>query len=287
MHRLSRMLRMMLLPVTIMLVPHSSSAGSFRLRLPLATLMALAALPVLGVSYIYTMVHDALRYEPTRQELVYYKGRFAELESTISALDEANREFRSLFDLGSQEEVLENIHRTDMGDLDMAYLRKQVDRSIESVGEIRDYLSEARDLYLATPLGWPVMGWTSSGYGYRIHPISGTRKFHSGMDISTRKGTPVRATADGVVSFSGRSGANGNLVVLEHGFGYRTYFAHNTRNAVKVGQVVKRGDIISYVGSTGNSTGPHLHYEIWKNGKDTNPMPFIKGANWQMLAAGQ
>jgi murein DD-endopeptidase MepM/ murein hydrolase activator NlpD len=87
----------------------------------------------------------------------------------------------------------------------------------------------------------------------------------------------VRATADGIVSFSGWSGGNGNLVVLEHGFGYSTFFAHNKKVNVKVGQIIKRGDIISYIGSTGNSTGPHVHYEVWKDGKSVNPYKYLKG----------
>ncbi len=87
---------------------------------------------------------------------------------------------------------------------------------------------------------------------------------------------PVTATADGIVSFSGWSGNSGNVIVLEHGHGFSTIYAHNKINIVKVGQVVKRGDIIAYVGSTGNSTGPHLHYEVWKEGKHINPKNFLK-----------
>jgi murein DD-endopeptidase MepM/ murein hydrolase activator NlpD len=96
------------------------------------------------------------------------------------------------------------------------------------------------------------------------------------MDISCPPGTPVRATADGIVSFSGWSGGSGNLVVIEHGHGFSTFYAHNRLNVVKVGKKVKRGDIISYVGSTGNSTGPHLHYEVWKDGRHTNPYSYVK-----------
>ncbi|MFZ6017270.1 MAG: M23 family metallopeptidase [Nitrospirota bacterium] len=95
------------------------------------------------------------------------------------------------------------------------------------------------------------------------------------MDISTNPGNPVTATADGIVSFSDWNAGNGNLVVIEHGFGYSTFYAHNKMNAVKVSQHVKRGDIIAYVGSAGNSTGPHLHYEVWKNGRPVNPKIYI------------
>jgi len=148
---------------------------------------------------------------------------------------------------------------------------------MESVGEIKDYLSQQKDLYLATPMGWPVAGRISSPYGYREHPQTGLQDFHSGMDIASDPGTPVKATADGIVSFSGWSGGSGNLVALEHGLGFSTYYAHNRLVIVKAGQKVKRGDILGYVGSTGNSTGPHLHYEIWKEGRSLNPSTHIEG----------
>jgi len=279
MHKLSLLIRNLLMPVTVMLVPHTCR-GEIRLRMPALVLAALLVLSLVGGVYMYTLAGAAFRYEPAKKELDYYKRQFAELEMTITSLSAANKEFRSLFELGDRGEVLENLNETDMGDIDMTYLKKQINQTIDTVGEIRDYLSEARDLYMATPMGWPVEGWLSSKFGYRVHPIKKSRKLHSGLDIATRPGKPVRVTADGVVSFSGRSGGNGNLVAVEHGFGYTTYYAHNKKNAVNVGQVMKRGDIVAYIGSTGSSTGPHVHYEVWKNGKSVDPMPFVKGGKW-------
>ena len=90
-------------------------------------------------------------------------------------------------------------------------------------------------------------------------------------------GTPLHATADGVVSFADRSAGNGNITVVEHGYGYSTVYAHNTKNLVRAGQTVKRGQVVAYAGSTGTSTGPHVHYEVWKKGQSVNPMPFVKG----------
>jgi murein DD-endopeptidase MepM/ murein hydrolase activator NlpD len=97
------------------------------------------------------------------------------------------------------------------------------------------------------------------------------------VDISVPLGTPVQATADGVVSFSGWNGRGGNIVVIEDGNGFSTAFAHNTKTSVNVGQRVRRGDVISYSGSSGSSTGPHLHYEVWKGGRSVNPSDYIKG----------
>lgn len=115
----------------------------------------------------------------------------------------------------------------------------------------------------------------ASGYGYRIHPIHKIRKMHTGMDFTAPTGTPIFATGDGTVSevTSSRRGY-GNHVVIKHDFGYRTLYGHMSKFNVRPRQKVKRGDIIGYVGSTGQSTGPHLHYEVIKEGKKVNPINF-------------
>ncbi len=113
----------------------------------------------------------------------------------------------------------------------------------------------------------------ASGYGYRIHPIYKTRKFHWGMDFSAPKGTPVYATGNGKVEVAKRSRRGyGNQVKINHGFNYKTFYAHLSRFVVRRGQQVKRGDLIGYVGSSGVSTAPHLHYEVVKNNRKMNPM---------------
>ncbi len=115
----------------------------------------------------------------------------------------------------------------------------------------------------------------ASGYGYRIHPVYKTRKLHTGMDFSAPKGTPIYATGDGTVKKVKRSRRGyGNIVKIDHGYGYQTFYAHMDRFIVKRGQKVKRGDIIGFVGSTGTSTAPHLHYEVIKNKRKVNPVNY-------------
>lgn len=220
---------------------------------------------------------DTLEYNRMKQKVYYYSGQFLELKSTIRTLKKAENEFTKLFSLKSREEVLKNFDTTDSGSIDMEDLKQQIKMTMETVGEIRDYLSKQRDLYKSTPRGWPVDGRITSPYGRRDHPKSGDDEFHSGVDIAADLDTPVKATADGIVSFSGWSGGSGNLVVIEHGFKFSTFYAHNKTVSVKVGQKVKRGDIISYVGSTGHSTGPHVHYEVWHEGRSVNPVRYLEG----------
>ena len=140
---------------------------------------------------------------------------------------------------------------------------------------VRDSVERRHALASATPSVWPVAGWLTSGYGTRRDPITRGTDFHPGLDISADYGQPVLATGDAVVRHAAPNGAYGNLVLLDHGFGITTKYGHLSRFAVRDGQRVKRGDVIGYVGSTGRSTGAHLHYEIWMNGRLTDPMALL------------
>ena len=124
-------------------------------------------------------------------------------------------------------------------------------------------------------LGWPVSGEITSPYGYRVHPIWGTTLYHSGIDIGVDEGTPVHAADGGVVVWSGWIGGYGYAVVIDHGNGLSTLYGHNSELAVDEGQSVAKGQVISYAGSTGNSTGPHVHFEVRVNGDPVDPMGYL------------
>jgi murein DD-endopeptidase MepM/ murein hydrolase activator NlpD len=140
---------------------------------------------------------------------------------------------------------------------------------------VRRDVERQEALASATPSIWPTHGWLTGTFGGRSDPFSGEPAFHQGLDISTDKGQPVQATADGTVESASYSGDYGNFVVLRHGFGLVTRYGHLSAFAVKPGQTVKRGDTIGYVGSTGRATGFHLHYEILANGKLINPLQLL------------
>ncbi len=127
----------------------------------------------------------------------------------------------------------------------------------------------------ATPSIWPTHGGLTSFFGDRSDPLTGEPARHSGIDISAEKGQPVYATADGVVQSAGYTGDYGNLIVLKHAFGLSTRYGHLSAYHVKAGDTVKRGDVIGYIGSTGRSTGSHLHYEILANGQLMNPLQLL------------
>ena len=158
-------------------------------------------------------------------------------------------------------------------------ISKQLYIQSKSFDDIIELAKNKSDMLAALPAIQPVsnknLSRMASGYGYRIHPIYKTRKMHSGMDFSAKSGTPIYATGDGKVSKVRRSRRGyGNHVIIDHGFGYKTLYAHMKKYAVKRGQKVKRGEVIGYVGSTGTSVAPHLHYEVHKDGRKINPVNF-------------
>ena len=137
-------------------------------------------------------------------------------------------------------------------------------------------LRDNREAISTMPTIWPVVGFVTSGFGARSAPFGGGRRqFHKGLDISNRIGTPIVATAQGTVLKAGHDGAYGLSVEINHGGGIVTKYAHMQRFVVQPGQYVKRGEVIGYIGMTGRTTGPHLHYEVILNGVPVNPMRYI------------
>ena len=141
--------------------------------------------------------------------------------------------------------------------------------------QLHDHIQHQKSLLASTPAIKPTKGWISSKFGHRKSPFTGLREFHGGLDIATRQGTPVVASADGVVTFSGRNGGLGKMVKISHGYGKVTRYAHLHEILVKRGDHVKRGDKVGLVGNTGRSTAPHLHYEVHVNGIPVNPEKYI------------
>ncbi len=129
------------------------------------------------------------------------------------------------------------------------------------------------------PKGRPILqGWLSSRYGMRTDPFSGKRDFHAGVDFAGKEGSPVVATGAGVVTWAGNRSGYGKLIEINHGGGYATRYGHNRKILVKVGETVKKGQIIGEMGSTGRSTGPHVHFEVLRNGRTVNPAKYIRAA---------
>lgn len=145
----------------------------------------------------------------------------------------------------------------------------------ESFDRIHDQLLEKKDLLAHTPSIAPTKGYISRGFGVKTDPFTGLRQPHWGIDLAADIGTPVYATAQGRIFFTGWHYGLGKLVIIDHGYGYRTHYGHLNKIKVQKGQKVKRGDVIGVVGNTGYSTGPHLHYEVHLQSKPVNPRNYI------------
>lgn len=164
---------------------------------------------------------------------------------------------------------------------DLDKLTKRMVVQSRSFDEVIDLAKDKESLLAAIPAIQPVSNTDlrriASGFGYRIHPIYKVRKLHAGLDFSAPIGTPIYATGDGVVTTARtRDGSGyGRYVEIDHGFGYETLYGHMSRLAVRRGQRVKRGDVIGYVGNSGRSTAPHLHYEVIRHGRKINPINFF------------
>ncbi len=158
---------------------------------------------------------------------------------------------------------------------DLDLLQAKVEDQEQSFQELEEVVHSRRSLWASTPSIWPTAGWLSSRFGKRVSPFTGHLKMHQGIDVAARHGTPIIAPAAGVVSYYRFNGGFGRYLKLDHGFGTVTHYGHLSKAAVKVGQKVKRGDVIAYVGNTGLSTGPHLHYEVTVNKISVDPMKYI------------
>jgi murein DD-endopeptidase MepM/ murein hydrolase activator NlpD len=145
----------------------------------------------------------------------------------------------------------------------------------EKSTKLEQFYKDQSILLALTPSVWPVHGYLSAGFGNRIDPFTGQRDFHPGIDVSAPIGTRVLAPADGIVISTAAKGGYGNALVLNHQYGVVTRYGHLSSYNVRLGQRVRRGDVIAFVGSTGRSTAPHLHYEVWVRDQAQNPIHFI------------
>jgi predicted secreted protein len=157
----------------------------------------------------------------------------------------------------------------------LAWLSREAGAQELNMRELAGIVDTRRAQWAATPSIWPVHGWVSSKFGPRISPFTGKETMHSGIDISAPMSTPVVAAAAGTVILAQFEVGLGNAVIVSHGYGIKTTYGHLAKVKVKTGQTVKRNDVIGWVGSTGLSTGPHLHYEVEKRGAGVDPLKFI------------
>jgi murein DD-endopeptidase MepM/ murein hydrolase activator NlpD len=277
----------------------------------LATFL-LALLVIIGSgAYHYTRLHNAVaekaallaslesqksEIESQRSQIQSFAHEIDEFKASLLTLNEFEQKIRiianlehktdqaSLFSVGGSmpddldpnlplnqdhDRLMRNMHTH------MEQIQQASSAQSDSFDKLLKSLEKKRNLLAATPSLRPTKGWVSSDFGYRISPFTGRREFHNGLDIATREGTPIIATADGVVTFAHSKWLIGNMVTIDHGHGMTTQYGHIKELKVKKGDHVKRGQVIATVGNTGRSTGPHVHYIVRLNGVPVNPEKYI------------
>lgn len=295
--------------VTIVILPDGVNTVK-QIKIPkilvnflLALILAVTAFLLWG-SYDYYRIkskvpEQARLLDENRQkeaQLVALTGKIDKINSKMVELIEFDNKLKVMADLepgvdntqflgiGGPDSTLmdsdysvENAHKTlvrlmhqSIDNLDTA-----ISIQTEEKQELYKFLENQKSILACTPSIWPAKGWPNDGFGYRKSPFTGKKEFHEGLDISARKGSPVVAPADGYISFVGKSNSFGNYITITHGYGYKTRYGHLSKTLVTKGQAVKRGEKIALIGSTGRSTGPHLHYEILRNNVPVDPKTYI------------
>lgn len=224
--------------------------------------------------------HDVELLQFLEEQRMIVEDRKIELEASRRLLSELrqveeNRQKLLLVSRGEQERLRQELEQ------DKAALSRQLDQLEKEAKDLEKVLLklQSEGEYIGGVMKWPVPGHTriSSPYGNRMHPILRTNRFHAGIDIPAPTGTNIIAAAPGRVAFSGTQGGYGRTVIIDHGGGIMSLYAHNSQLLVSEGEQVTQGKVIAKAGSTGMSTGPHLHFEVRKNGKYVDPMPWLKG----------
>ena len=219
-------------------------------------------------------------------------GRLSLLQSHVMRLDALGARLARMAQLDDIEfgaanppgiggpQTMLNDSSQELSDFDFLISLNQLEQALQ---DRQDKLSAMESMLMgrslqdqARPLGNPAEGgWFSSFFGSRTHPISGKKEYHMGVDLAGRSGMPVTSVASGIVTWSGPDQGYGNLVEISHGNGYVTRYAHNKENLVSAGEKVERGEVIAIMGSTGRSTGTHVHFEVVRNGRHVNPRSYI------------
>ncbi|MGC9061178.1 M23 family metallopeptidase [Calditerrivibrio sp.] len=268
-----------------------------------------AMISFVAASFLFKERMTALKYlaenQMLKMKISEYNKKLSEIEAKINYLQEYEQKIRGLskelkispkyLPQGGKETSLDslsiekNLSYKDVEQRlrDADAIKKRLEEKEKSMADLMDTLNAIKLVVDSTPTILPANGWISSYFGKRVSPFGRGIVFHEGIDISLRPGTPIRATAAGVVVYSGWQQGYGRLVVIDHGFGYKTKYAHNSVLKVKIGQKVKRGTIVALSGSSGDSTGPHCHYEIVIGNTPVDPLKFMKSNRIASLYSGR
>jgi murein DD-endopeptidase MepM/ murein hydrolase activator NlpD len=225
------------------------------------------------VAKLYNLERHNRELKEENQEA---KSKYDQLQSRLAALDTTQAKLAEVSGVSRITDVSKEIGRGGPdGETKLSALEETTAALESELRYIKDVFDRNQIKLASTPSGWPVRGYITDGFGTRRNPFGGGYENHAGLDIATNHGTAIEATADGRVIYSGMYAGYGNIVVIDHGYGITTRYAHMSQIGVRTGQHVTRGKVIGAVGSTGRSTAPHCHYEVRLHDRPVNPLNYI------------
>lgn len=293
--------------LNIMIIPDSNQQiKSFKISIPLIKTVAIVAFSIImaataslvyfgkTTTYLYTVIAEkdkkieqltSVKEEQDKKIATLDKN--AQLVSErIKGLNELEEKVRRMVGLSTPATSRGSVSRDGRSDANISYdnettaeLISQIDQKTQSLQDLISKVAARLDYLNSIPSAYPVYGTITSPFGMRKSPFGYGSEFHPGIDISVPVGTPVKAAGKGVVTYAGWLTGYGNAVIIDHGYGIESVYGHNSEILVKVGQSVKRGDIIAKSGNTGRSTGPHVHFEVRVNGNPVDPMKYLAKGN--------
>lgn len=284
----------------VIMPPSGRRSWCFRLSQTGVILVVVGSLVLMFVLLflIYTVGRvgmDVVHYRQLKQESSQHhkqmqdlQNRYKEMKSDIEMLLEREAEIQDLFggkrrlSTSAKSEVSWDQIRDKVDAEDKATWIASTQEMSEVLGSLKQgfirltqVAQQYRVRYAFTPSIWPVFGSVMSDFGWRAHPVTGSSRMHKGIDIPSWTGAPIKSAADGLIVYAGWSSGFGNVVVVDHNFGFRTIYAHASRLLVARGDLVRKGQVIAQVGSTGLSTGPHLHYEVRRWNQPIPPRRYL------------
>ena len=295
--------------ITIMIVPHNENR-MFQFRIPILIALGLFGAFITLVTTSVLLIQNDIDYKQSKaaakeavleakEKVVIINEEYNRIQLRVQKFKEEEKKLREMVGLKNKKALVENgglggptksdqnlldsILGDDAGKEDikksLRNLQTEIDEQMESFDEVKKYVSTLSSIWAASPKGMPVLGYVTSKFGLRKAVFDTTdslgdgdkKDYHTGVDIANRVGTTIRVTAPGKVVFTGKLGGYGLLVIVDHGYGFSTRYGHCSKILVKKDDKVKAGDALALIGMTGNTTGPHVHYEIRRYGNTVDP----------------
>lgn len=274
---------------TLIFIPHSAEQKTLVFRIPKKFVKIFVAVfisvCILSLSFFIYSSYNARKiasYETIKQKMLLQDLQIKKFEDQTNLLSDKlleltkkENQIRKILGISENKNgfnLKEELDTNSSLDKKLNIINDQLKQRKNSLLELQLYAKSFIEKFNHIPSIWPIYGSIMSYFGYRIFPWRG---FHSGIDISANYGAPIKCAADGIVEYTGWKTGYGKTVIIDHGFGYKTLYGHTSAYSVSVGEKVKKGQVIAYVGVTGYATGPHLHYEVIKDGRQINPVPYL------------